>query len=92
MVNDELPYKILTGQIQCKPKCVSISGNTVRFSDGTSVSDVDVIACATGFDINFSFIQDEQINGKYFFLCFSPLRILSVLNINRYIAKGQHGQ
>ncbi len=64
MVNDELPYKILTGQVQCKPKCISISGNTVRFSDGTSVSDVNVIACATGFDINFSFIQDEQIKSK----------------------------
>ncbi len=64
MLNDELPYKILTGQVQCKPMCVGINGSTVRFSDDSIVSGVDVIVCATGYNPNFSFVQDKEINSK----------------------------
>ena len=61
IVNDDLPMRILTDSVRIKPDVQSISGNTVTFTDGSKVTDVDVIIKATGFVFGFPFISEEII-------------------------------
>ena len=61
IVNDDLPMRILTDSVRIKPDVQSISGNTVTFTDGSKVTDVDVIIKATGFVYGFPFMSEEII-------------------------------
>lgn len=40
VINDDLPFKILSGGVIVKPNIKSIHGSTVVFEDGSSVENV----------------------------------------------------
>ncbi|NKS66956.1 NAD(P)-binding domain-containing protein [Rhodococcus hoagii] len=49
-----------SGDIAFKPAIKALEGKQVRFADG-SVEDVDVIVCATGYNISFPFFTDSNL-------------------------------
>ena len=60
IVNDLLGYWIMHGRIAIKPSMESVSGSTVRFSDGTT-ADFDTILLATGFRYHAPFLSDDVV-------------------------------
>ena len=45
------------------------SSSDVIFKDGSSVPDIDIVFCATGFTPNYDIVELEGIRGKN--LCFT---------------------
>ncbi|WAR03733.1 FMO5-like protein [Mya arenaria] len=58
-INDELPYRIMTGAVRVKPNVYHFTERTVRFQDGTE-EEIDAIIFATGYDYKIGII-DESI-------------------------------
>jgi dimethylaniline monooxygenase (N-oxide forming) len=50
--------QVRDGSIVCRPGIASVSGRTVTFSDGSSEA-VDAIVCATGYDLDIPYLDDE---------------------------------
>jgi len=50
--------QVRDGTILCRPAIESVSGRTVRFTDGSSAA-VDAIVCATGYEIDIPYLDDE---------------------------------
>ena len=61
VVNTLLPYYAGQGDIAPKPDIARFDGKTVHFIDGTSC-EVDLIVFATGFNIEFPFIDRRHLN------------------------------
>ena len=61
VINDALPMCILTDSIRVKPNLKLINGNEITFTDGMTISGVDVILKATGFNYSFPFIPNDLI-------------------------------
>jgi cation diffusion facilitator CzcD-associated flavoprotein CzcO len=49
-----------SGDISFKPAITKLDGKQVHFADGTA-EDVDVIVCATGYNISFPFFSDPNL-------------------------------
>jgi dimethylaniline monooxygenase (N-oxide forming) len=49
---------VAEGRIAAKPAIESIDGRTALFADGTT-TEFDVIICATGYDLDVSFLSEE---------------------------------
>ena len=64
IINDELPNRIMTGSIQVRADIARVQGNTVHFTDGSKVDDIDAIICATGFKFSFPFLSDALLHPK----------------------------
>lgn len=60
IVNDLLPYWIQHGRVRVRPDVTSVQGNTVTFSDGTSI-EVDTIVMATGFRYEAGFLAEALV-------------------------------
>ncbi len=50
--------QVQSGRIVCRPAIESVSGQTVTFSDGSSAV-VDAIVCATGYDLDIPWLDDQ---------------------------------
>jgi cation diffusion facilitator CzcD-associated flavoprotein CzcO len=50
--------QVRDGSIVCRPEIESVSGRTVTFTDGSSAA-VDVIVCATGYDLDIPYLDRE---------------------------------
>ena len=61
VVNTLLPYYVGQGDITPKPDVARFDGKTVHFADGTSC-EVDLIVFATGYHIEFPFIDGAHLN------------------------------
>ena len=61
VVNTLLPYYVGQGDIAPKPDIARFDDRAVHFTDGSSV-DVDLVVFATGFNIEFPFIDNAQLN------------------------------
>ena len=61
IINSRLHYHLGHGDLQIRPDIEALSGDRVRFVDGTRES-VDVILYATGFRISFPFIDRKHLN------------------------------
>ncbi len=61
VVNSLLPYYVGQGDIVPRPDIARFEDKTVHFTDGTSQA-VDLIVFATGFHIEFPFIDREHLN------------------------------
>jgi cation diffusion facilitator CzcD-associated flavoprotein CzcO len=49
-----------SGDLTCVPEIATLDGDRVQFVDGTSV-EADVIICATGYNMNFPFFDDPEL-------------------------------
>ena len=63
LVNEELKYKIMSGRVKCKGNLVRLHNQKAKFSDGTSVDDIDVVFFATGYNLDLSYVDDRIIQG-----------------------------
>lgn len=63
IVNALLPYYVRHGAIAPKPDVAGFDGETVRFADGTT-EEVDLIVFATGYNIDFPFIDRAHLNWR----------------------------
>jgi cation diffusion facilitator CzcD-associated flavoprotein CzcO len=63
VVNTLLPYYVGQGDIAPKPDIKRFDGKMVHFTDGTS-AEVDLIVFATGYNIEFPFIENRHLNWK----------------------------
>lgn len=61
IINSQLLYYVGHGRVRVKPAIAELCGEEVLFADGTRAS-VDVLICATGFNITFPFIDREHLN------------------------------
>ena len=50
--------QVRDGSIACRPGIASIDGTTVTFTDG-STAEVEVIICATGYDVDLPYLRDS---------------------------------
>ncbi len=64
MVNEELKYKLISGRVKCRGRLTRLSGTKAHFRDGTTVENIDAVVFATGYDVDFSFVEDEVIAGE----------------------------
>ncbi len=76
IVNSLLPYYVSHGRVKVKSNVTVVSGNKVTFADGSS-SDVDTIICATGYKIDFPFIDQKYLSWKgnrpdFYLMAFHP--------------------
>jgi cation diffusion facilitator CzcD-associated flavoprotein CzcO len=64
-VSSEIFHYLAHGRVKPRPDVQSVEGQTVRFADGTE-DRYDVIACGTGFDLSFPFLEPGvvPIEGK----------------------------
>lgn len=63
IVNQLILYYVGQGDIKPKPDVQEFRGNRVLFKD-SSEEEIDVIICATGFNITFPFIEKRYLNWK----------------------------
>jgi cation diffusion facilitator CzcD-associated flavoprotein CzcO len=61
VVNTLLPYYVGQGDVTPKPDVARFDGTAVHFTDGTSC-EVDLIVFATGYNIEFPFIDRAHLN------------------------------
>lgn len=59
-VSGEFLTRVGSGDIGVKPAISELAGRRVRFTDG-SVEDVDVVVCATGYEMSFPFFDDPDL-------------------------------
>jgi cation diffusion facilitator CzcD-associated flavoprotein CzcO len=59
-VSQDFLGRVASGDVTPKPAIAELAGDTVRFADG-SVENVDVIICATGYNISFPFFVDSAL-------------------------------
>lgn len=63
IVNDEIWTRISTGSLLIKPEILKAAENTIFFSDGSKVEDLDTIILCTGYKRHFSFLKDQETLG-----------------------------
>ncbi|NRA12406.1 MAG: NAD(P)-binding domain-containing protein [Crocinitomicaceae bacterium] len=63
VINSQLRYQIGHGHIKIHREAVNYEGKRVFFSDGTS-DEFDTLIMATGFKLEYSFIDNEHLNWE----------------------------
>ncbi|MGH7481958.1 MAG: flavin-containing monooxygenase [Longimicrobiales bacterium] len=63
IVNTLLPYYVRHGRIEPRPDVAALEGDRVRFVDGAE-EPVDVIVFATGYALDFPFIDPALLNWR----------------------------
>ncbi|XP_061634381.1 flavin-containing monooxygenase 5-like [Phyllopteryx taeniolatus] len=61
VINDDLPFKILSGSVIIKPNVEEIRGSSVLFEDGSVVEKVDTIVFATGYNYDFPYLPANAL-------------------------------
>ncbi|NWH73387.1 FMO4 monooxygenase, partial [Piaya cayana] len=62
IVNEELPFCLLSGTVILKPKVKEFTENSALFEDGTAEENIDVVLFATGYKFSFPFL-DESVRS-----------------------------
>ncbi|NXY51622.1 FMO4 monooxygenase, partial [Ceuthmochares aereus] len=62
IVNEELPFCLLSGTVILKPKVKEFTENSALFEDGTAEENIDVVLFATGYNFSFPFL-DESVRS-----------------------------
>uniref|UniRef100_A0A7N8XYL3 Flavin-containing monooxygenase n=1 Tax=Mastacembelus armatus TaxID=205130 RepID=A0A7N8XYL3_9TELE len=62
VINDDLPFRILSGAVIVKPNVKEIRGSTVVFDDGSMVEKVDTIVFATGYNYGFPYLPSSVMH------------------------------
>ncbi len=63
IVNSLVLYHAGHGDLTIRPDIEAIDGRTVRFRDGSS-ADYDLILAATGYKLDYPFIEDDLLNWR----------------------------
>ncbi|KAG8555877.1 hypothetical protein GDO81_017849 [Engystomops pustulosus] len=64
LFNDELPSRITCGYVVVKPDVTEFTETSLKFEDGTSVENIDVVIFATGYRFSFPFLDESIIKVK----------------------------
>ncbi|XP_032854584.2 dimethylaniline monooxygenase [N-oxide-forming] 4-like isoform X2 [Tyto alba] len=59
IVNEELPFCLLSGTIVLKPNVKEFTESSAVFEDGTTEENIDVVLFATGYIFSFPFLEDS---------------------------------
>nr|XP_054765940.1 flavin-containing monooxygenase 5-like [Lytechinus pictus] len=59
MLNDQLPVKIMSGQVTVRSGVERFEGSRVIFDDGSYLEDVDCVICATGYNVKTPFLEEN---------------------------------
>ncbi|NWS75719.1 FMO4 monooxygenase, partial [Crotophaga sulcirostris] len=59
IVNEELPFCLLSGTIVLKTKVKEFTESSVLFEDGTTEENIDVVLFATGYIFSFPFLEES---------------------------------
>ncbi|XP_005160478.2 si:dkey-239i20.4 isoform X1 [Danio rerio] len=59
VINDDLPGRILVGELVLKPNVQTFHGSTVVFDDGSIEEKIDAVILCTGYDYKFPFLPDS---------------------------------
>ncbi|NXG46271.1 FMO4 monooxygenase, partial [Psilopogon haemacephalus] len=59
IVNDELPFCLLSGSVVLKPKVKEFTESSAVFEDGTTEDNIDVVLFATGYIFTFPFLEES---------------------------------
>ncbi|XP_016144476.1 dimethylaniline monooxygenase [N-oxide-forming] 5-like isoform X1 [Sinocyclocheilus grahami] len=64
VINDDLPGRILLGELVMKPNVQKFQGSTVVFDDGTVEEKIDAVILCTGYDYRFPFLPTSLSSGS----------------------------
>ena len=64
MVSDTISDRIFCGKVQCRPGVKRFTKHGVEFVDGKVVDNLDAVVFATGYELQFEFIDNSIIQGK----------------------------
>ncbi|KAG8436656.1 hypothetical protein GDO86_007667 [Hymenochirus boettgeri] len=64
LCNDELPSCITRGSVVIKPNVTEFTDTSVKFEDGTSEKNIDIVIFATGFALSFPFLEGSIIKEE----------------------------
>ncbi|NXO11219.1 FMO4 monooxygenase, partial [Oriolus oriolus] len=59
IVNEELPFCLLSGTVVLKPNVKEFTENSAVFEDGTTEENIDVVLFATGYNFSFPFLEES---------------------------------
>ncbi|MEE6496162.1 hypothetical protein FKM82_002245 [Ascaphus truei] len=57
-INDDLPNRIMSGQVQVKPNVKEFNETEAIFEDGTVENDIHAVIFATGYSFSFPFCEE----------------------------------
>ncbi|NXL23697.1 FMO4 monooxygenase, partial [Setophaga kirtlandii] len=63
IVNEELPFCLLSGTVVLKPNVKEFTESSAVFEDGTTEGNIDVVLFATGYNFSFPFLE-ESVGGS----------------------------
>ncbi|XP_069825154.1 dimethylaniline monooxygenase [N-oxide-forming] 2-like [Dendropsophus ebraccatus] len=61
LFNDEIPSCIFCGFVTVKPKVTEFTKTSVKFDDGTTEENIDVVIFSTGYNFSFPFLDESVI-------------------------------
>ncbi|KAF4099318.1 flavin-containing monooxygenase 5-like [Onychostoma macrolepis] len=64
IINDNLPGRILVGELVMKSNVQKFQGSTVVFDDGTVEEKIDAVIFCTGYDYKFPFLPASLSSGS----------------------------
>ncbi|NXS14759.1 FMO4 monooxygenase, partial [Neodrepanis coruscans] len=78
IVNEELPFCLLSGTVVLKPSVKEFTENSAIFEDGTTEENIDVVLFATGYVFTFPFLEESvrslfEDNRSLYKCIFPPL-------------------
>ncbi|NXN80285.1 FMO4 monooxygenase, partial [Bombycilla garrulus] len=62
IVNEELPFCLLSGTVVLKPNVKEFTESSAVFEDGTTEENIDVVLFATGYNFSFPFLEESIRN------------------------------
>ncbi|KAK7481481.1 hypothetical protein BaRGS_00027243 [Batillaria attramentaria] len=62
VINDQLPFKIITGQVKVVGHVKSLEHDKAHLEDGTTLHDLDEIVFATGYEHDFHAVDSSVIS------------------------------
>ncbi|XP_043076164.1 flavin-containing monooxygenase 5-like [Puntigrus tetrazona] len=63
-INDDIPGRILVGELVMKTNVQKFQGSTVVFDDGTVEEKIDAVIFCTGYDYKFPFLPESLNSGS----------------------------
>ncbi|KAG9288446.1 hypothetical protein G9A89_015652 [Geosiphon pyriformis] len=63
-IKTDFPERLSTGTIIVKPDIMELNADrSIKFADGTTIEDIDFVIYATGYKIDFPFLDRDVITG-----------------------------